>query len=268
MPPELAEAEELDAEILDEELSEGEAPEIEDDVSPTTFAEVATTMGWKPKDKFSPKREGDKWLPAKEFVADFNARQRNTMRSNRELKGKLDRLEPLVTQLQQKMTGGERATLRAKAREHMEAGEYDKAEELFDKASAPEADPGEHPALADFKARNDWYGVDDDATDYVAFIDGKFAREAGGVKDAAAHMRKVEAAVKKQFPQLFGEKKIEETTTRRSPLVARGGNTDRPRQNGKVTVADLTPAQRRAAESMNVKLADYVENLNILNGAA
>lgn len=274
MPPEAEDQvdDQVDTTLDDQDGADDTPPteEPDEDTAPTTFAEVAAAMGWKPKDQFKPKREGDKWMPAKEFVAEFNARQRNTMKALREHKGKLERLEPLVAQLQQKMTSGEKAELRARAREHMEAGEYDKAEELFDQAAkgtVPDA-PAEHPALTAFKERNEWYGADEDATEYVAFLDAKFAKEAGGVKDPDAHMRRVEAGVKKRFPELFGEPKAkDEPPPRRAPLADRGGRTERAAP-GKITAATLTPAQRKAAETMGVSPKDYAEALNQQNGAA
>jgi co-chaperonin GroES (HSP10) len=257
--------------IENQEENEDEEGGAED--SPTTFAEVAATMGWKPKAEFKPKREGDKWLPARDFVAAFNERQRNTMRANRDLKSKLDRVALQVEKVSGRLSASDRDALKAKAREHMEAGEYDKAEELFDKAAAPAGD-SEHPALTAFKERNDWFGVDDEATAYADALDKQFAK--GGIADPDAHMRKVEAGVKKRFPELFekdaGEREDREERgerpQRRAPLVARGGGGDRPRQDGKLTVADLTPRQRRAADAMGVTLKDYVENLNQMNGAA
>lgn len=274
MPPEAAEADDDEDQTLDDQVDENE-DENEggaDDATPTTFAEVASTMGWRPKADFKPKREGDKWLPAKEFVAEFNARQRNTMRSNRDLKSKLDRVAAQVEKVAGHLSATDKVAMRAQAREHMEVGEFDKAEELFDKAaSAASPTSGEHPALTSFKERNDWFGVDDEATAYADSLDKQFAK--GGIADADAHMRKVEAGVKKRFPELFeaGERQERpegERQARRAPLVARGNGAERPRQDGKITVADLTPKQRRAAEAMNVTLKDYAANLNEMNGAA
>lgn len=270
MPPEAEDQ-------VDDQVDTNDTDTDDNDDAPQSNPEaerVARLMGWRPESEFKPKREGDKWLPADEFVSEFASRMRNTNKKNRELEGKLQRLEPLVAQLQQKMTAGDRADLRRQARELMEAGEYDKAEELFEKAAAPAAsEPAKHPALAAFEERNaDWYGVDDEATEYVAFMDAKIAKEAGGVKDADAHMRKVEAAVKRRFPELFGEKKgddkKDDTPTRRQPLVSRGTRTDAPRDSGKVSANTLTPAQRRAADTMGVSYKDYAEQLNNMNGAA
>lgn len=251
-------------EVPADEEAQDDAPQWSEEA-----ARVARMMGWRPEAEFKPKRETDKWLPPEQFVSEFATRMRNTNRTNRDLKSKIDRLAPLVEQMQAKMTGAERADVKRQIREAAEAGDYDRVDELTERMAAPgAAEPGEHPALASFKERNDWYGVDDEATDYVAFLDNKYAQESGGVKDAEAHMRKVEAGVKRRYPELFGDKKDDAPATRRAaPHVDRGGRAERP-TGGKVTAASLTPTQRRAADAMNVSHKDYAEQLNVMKEAS
>lgn len=273
MPLEAAQDQDVDDQVdtTQDDQTEGDDPGGEDDAdaAPTTFAEVASAMGHKPKAQFVPKREGDRWLTAKEFIEANSQRQRNTNRALRDTKSKLDRLEPLVAQLQQRMTGDERAVLRRQAREMMEAGDYDKAEELMEKAAAPaSSEPAEHPAITDFKDRNaGWLGVDQEATDYMNAVDRRMVAEAGGnVSDVAGHARKLEAAVKRRFPELFETEaaKDDERPVRKPPLVQRGLRTDRTTPTT-ITAASLTPKQRRDADSMNVSHKDWAEQLNVIN---
>lgn len=273
MPPEAAAlAEKIDQEI-EEGAAEGGEGAAQEQGDTEEEARIASLMGWKsPKDwKGDPPPGGLK--SAKDFLAEVPKVNKAMREANELLRGKMDRIVGQVARLtaaeKNRMSAGQEEALEAA----MEAGDIDRAKKILAAARAGggDAEPDEAPALTAFKDRNAWYGVDDEATAYTAALDAQFARSAGGVKDPDAHMRKVEAGVKKRFPELFGDKAKEEDEEeddqprRRAPLVARGGRADRSRAPSVVTAADLTPAQRRAAATMKVSEKDYAAALNLTN---
>lgn len=278
MPPE-AEAEDTDDQVL-EEGAEG-AEDDKGGAEPKDSEEavkVASLMGWKPEAEW----KGDKsnWRSATDFLKQTPEMMRATRQKADRLEGTVARITAQVAKLDSRTTAQADADVRAQARELMEAGKFDEAEKLLTEGrpKSTVADPDEHPALTAFKSRNDWYGVDDEATAYTAALDTQYAKAAGGVQDPEAHMRKVEAGVKKRFPELFGEKKPKDDDDdpppgerrRGAPIIQRGGDRGggRARIPGERTVADLTTAEKRAADQMGVSHADYVKSANKLAKAS
>jgi hypothetical protein len=270
MPPEAAQA---DDDQIDEAIIEGgkdDAPP-EDKSSPEAVR-IASLMGWKDPSKWQGDPPPGGLKTAEEYLAEVPDVMKNTRKKAERLESQVTRIVGQVAKLDRASSRQADATARAAAREAMEAGDFDGAEKILTEARAPAAAADKPPALAAFEDRNaDWYGVDDEATAYTEMLDKRYAQQAGGVADPEAHMRKVEAGVKKAFPHLFEDaskgkdKDKDESAPRRAPLVGRGGG-DRPRRGpGEMTVADMTPQQRRAAEMMGVKPESWVKSFNQLN---
>lgn len=268
MPPEAA---------TDEDEDEGElidSPQDEDEVvveDPPEVKSLAVQLGWKdPKNwKGEPPAGGLK--TAKDFIAEIPEVMRNTRKKADTLEQKYNRVVAQVAKLDRHVSAKDDLDAKAAARTAFEAGDFDEAEKILTATRASSAAPDEAPALTAFKERNEWYGSDDEATAYVASLDQQFAKAAGGVQDPEAHMRKIEVAVKKRFPELFeaeGRRREEPPAgeRRRAPLVQRGAG-DRQRSTADLTAADLTPAQRRAAAEYGVTPEAYAKQVNRLKAS-
>lgn len=251
----------LTIEVPDEEIETGADEEVE---SSPEAQKVATLMGWKPKADW--RGDAANWKSAEDFLAEVPAILQNTRAKSRKLE---EQQAKIVAQLA-KLDGNQRRQMDAEAEQRLEAaieaGDVAGAKKIMAEARQSATQPDEPPALTAFKARNDWFGVDDEATAYAAALDQTLAR--GGIADPDAHMRKVEAGVKKRFPELFEDTPRQATRdTPRAPLVARGSRTER-RNTGELSAADLTPQQRAAIRQTGCTEASYLRELNKLRQGA
>lgn len=246
------------------------------DDAPQTNAEaerIAALMGWKPKDSWKGDTAG--WRSAEDFLKETPEVLRNMRKKSERLEGQFSRIVATLTKVQQGQQKQEDRDLAAQMEAAVDAGDMDAAKKLLEQAKTSRSpDSGKPPALVAFEERNaEWFGVDDEATAYVSALDVQFARAAGGNQniDPDQHMRKIEAAVKKRFPELFGTpaatndddgkgKAAEEA--RKGPLLARGNRGAQRATDGKLTVATMSPRQRAAARETNVTDADYVREYN------
>jgi len=232
---------------------------------------VASLMGWKPKDQW--KGDTTKWRPAEEFLAEMPDVLRHTRQANSRMKAQIDQVAGLVA----KLTANQRRDMDAR-----QEAELDAAVEANDPVAAKKilaeiranagSGSGDPPALSSFKERNaDWFEVDPEATAYAMALDAQYARLANNkITDPDAHMKRVEAGVKKKFPEHFDDAPKDDPKPKpKAPIVGAGGRVGGSRSpSGDVTVADLTPAQRRGAEESGVSLADYAKAVTKMNQMA
>jgi hypothetical protein len=102
------------------------------------------------------------------------------------------------------------------------------------------------PMIADFQARNSWYGTDPDATDYAAAISQRLAAQG---KSAIEQLEAAERGVRKRFPELF-EQEEPQRQQRQAPAVHQPqSRTAVPPKRGK-TAADLPREVRQIGEEM------------------
>lgn len=277
MPPEAAQI----ADDLDEHIEEGAAAEggeeqqQEEAKSSPEAVRIASLMGWKDPSKWQGEPPPGGLKSAEDFIAEIPDVLRNTRKKADKLEGQFARVVAQVSKLDRVEGRRRDADQEAALEAAMEAGDLEGAKNILKAAKEAAAPPGEAPAFTSFKDRNEWYGVESEATEYVAFLDQKYATEAGGPAnvDPETHFRKIDAAVKKRFPELFGEakepKEGEETgERRRAPLVNRGNRAERVKTSEGFTVADLTRAHRQAIKEYGCSEADYVKNLNLMNKGA
>lgn len=233
---------------------------------------IAKSLGWKEdKGKVDP----SKWVGPEQFIAntrDIIFKQRDSLTK---AESKLARMSRMAEDVQRKL----RETRSADRDRLLAEADSDDAEirrpALAKLATVDFSTPsGEDPSVTDFAERNaSWFGVDGEATAYVQALDNRFTAEAGGLDriEPAAHMKRIETAVKKRFPELFEDAEPEDAPRRRTladqrrstPLAA--SSTRAPaRPQGTITAASLTPAERNAALQMGVKPEDYARNLQKL----
>lgn len=258
----MPEADQLDQ--IDDEAAD-DAPEGQDEAAqPNPEAEkVARLMGWKPKEEW----RGDQtnWRPAEDFLRETPEINRSLRKKVEASEGKLSRVIAEVAKLStdQRQRMGAEAEARLKAA--VESGDTAEALKVLKDVEA-KRQPDEAPAFTDFKARNaDWWDVDEEATAFAAVLDARYAK--GGITDQEAHMKRVEAGVKKAFPALFEagdgsprkEPKEDPPTDRRTPLVARGNRAD-PSKPTTITASTLTREQKAAADEYGVSHADFAKH--------
>lgn len=171
--------------------------------SPPTVDDLASEMGWRPKDEW--RGDPDKWKPAHEFM-------RATVDVNRKV---TNRLKGVEDQLATMARTSAQITEQALAKQRQEILDARKdAIDMGDHAAVDEADralrelPQFEPAavipseVQDFKSRNTWFGQDKDATVWATNRAGELARQ--GISEAR-QVQIVEREAKGLFPELFPE---------------------------------------------------------------
>lgn len=239
-----------------------------DDPEAERLAEsVASMMGWKGEEHW----KGDKanFKSASQFLKEVPEVLKNTRKTLDTYKGKMDRIVGTVAKLQgNQRTDQEAAAIQALKDAYAGGSEEDviKAAKALQSVTAPADEPP--AALAEFQERNaDWFNIDPEATAYAAALDQQYAKLAGGkITDPEAHMLRVEAGVKKRFPEHFGEAKADEAKDRKAPpLINRGARGPGLSGGGPVTPATMTPGMRAAAKEVGVSEATYLRSYNALH---
>lgn len=215
--------------------------------------QLAEKAGWKPKDQWTGATEG--WTDASEFLA-------NALTKGMEGREKLKRASNALRKMEYEARSRSKAAIDAEIRAAAKAGDDDRVIELTNEKARVE----EHPAVVGFRERNDWFGVDPEATAYVEALDKRFAAESpDGVTDAKAHMQRIEAAVLKRFPEYALETPAV-VQRRQAPHTARTSAAMR-NDGGKKTEASLTSEEVSAfnqlkAAGMVKDRKEYVAQLN------
>jgi hypothetical protein len=222
-------------------------------------ADLAREMGWAPRDEW--RGDPDQWKDAKTFLKTTVDINRNLSKDVRELRQTQAQLARTAATITERAVAEERERLTAQFREAVEAGDAEaawKAGQQLNRVEQPNADPADE--VADFKARNIWFGKDDEATAYAVAHCQVLANK--GVS-RAEQVRSAEEAVKKRFPELFQSDQPQRQQPKQQPAVNQPARASRPapREKG---VADLPPDARKAGEDFvrrgRIKsLADYAK---------
>lgn len=187
----------VDAPVIAEELSQEEH-------QPASVDDLASEMGWKPKDQW--KGDPEKWKPAAQFL-------RRTVDVNRsladEIKGVRSQVETMVrtsAELTARAVAAERERILAERKEAIDLGDHaavDHADEKL-KTLTVTIPPQESPDVAAFKERNAaWFDKDDDATRWAVNRAGELAKQ--GIGSPARQLAIVEREAKQLFPEFFPE---------------------------------------------------------------
>lgn len=212
--------------------------------------QLAEKAGWKPKEQW----KGEGWTDASEFLA-------HQLEKGERSSKRLAQVASQLRQAESQTKAQRKAALDAELDAAVEAGDIEAARRISNEKAVVD----EPPAVADFRARNDWFGVDAEATAYVESLDRRYATEAGGIKDAKAHMERIEAAVLKRFPE-YAPEPTPAAQRRQAPHTARTSGAMRG-DGGKKTEASLTSEEVAAyrelhAAGMVKDRKTYVAQLN------
>ena len=243
---------------LDTELVEELAPEEVEDTPEVAKEEpeapppadpvedLAREMGWAPKDQW--RGDPDQWKDARTFVRSTADINRSISKEVRELRETTQRLAKTSGAIAEREIARGRAELEARFAEAVEAGDVQAANQArreidqFERTAPIE--PQEHPAVSEFKSRNDWYGKHKGAS-AIAFAECDRLAQAG-VFDPEAQLVAAEAEVRRRFPELFEEPKAKDPP-KRQPVVHNANTRAAPGPKPK-TASALPPAARAAAE--------------------
>lgn len=203
-----------------------------------TLEELAVEAGWKPEDQW--KGDKSKWTPAHEYLrhaTELSVSRKDELRS---LTRRMDKVAKANDRMLETALAEQRRDLMADYQDAVAANKPKEAAQIVRKMDAL-TNEAEDPA-AEFKERNKgWYEVDDDATTYAV-----------GVAERNKHLppdeqlEKVEEAVKRKYPELFGAAK------KQAPVV-NSPTTRTPAPRAK-TWDSLPPEARSSCQSFENRL--------------
>lgn len=217
--------------------------EQHDEPQSISVDDLATEMGWTPKDKW--RGDPDKWRPAADFL-------KRTVDVNRSLSTEVKTIKATVETMARtsaKLT--ERAVTEALEKAHAEKVE---AIEMGDVAAVDRADrkiaelsvevpqvAAEPVPVRDFKERNPWYGKDESATKWAFTRAGQLGSQ--GITDPAEQLEIVEREAKGLFPRLFP---ADAPKPKPAPLSKPGNRGSAPQAKGFASLPE--PVKKAAIE--------------------
>lgn len=160
---------------------------------------LASEIGWKPAAEW----KGDGHMPASVFLKNKAARADEKSAELKQVNRRLDKLSRTSGAILERSLREQREELEGKYADLVAANKPNEARRVSQQIDALENPADDRAIVEDFKARNaSWYGKDEDAT---AFADAISQREANKNKSFEEQLEAVDAAVKKKFPELFGD---------------------------------------------------------------
>jgi hypothetical protein len=229
--------------------------------TPTPFDDMARELGWFPPDEYNGPAE--KWRPAEEYIKHGIAGTKRLKNDLKAVKDTADRLARTSATLTAKALDEQRRELEDRHDQAVEDGDKDEARRVAKELAKiyDNPDTGDVKAkVAEFTARNPWYGTHAKATDFAAMISQRLAREGKPVED---QLDAAEEEIRERFPELFDKPKKAPAVHNSTPRVSN----PTPKEKG---VADLPAEARRAGEDYvkmvalkmpgkNYTLKDYAE---------
>lgn len=244
MMQEVQEAEGLEAEAgaeVADQFAEADAQADPNEGAEPSIDEVASEMGWVPKDKF--KGPADKWKPASQFIRDGKNIQERLSRDVKSLRDTLDTVSKTSGQILADKLQEQHRMLSERYAAAVEKGDPDEAfaaanEIMRVKAAAQPARAAPAPETDAWVSKNSRVMNDPLAAQRALQICDAYARAGQSVPDQLAN---TEAVMKREFPHLFDDKP--------APAVATPGRGLAAPRTGK-TAADLPKEARAIAEDM------------------
>jgi hypothetical protein len=238
----------------DEAQADDAALQDDQQQQPDPYADLASEMGWKPKEQWQGPE--DAWKPAKDFI--LAGRDINQSLS-RELKGvreQIDRLTHTSSQIMQDKVAERDAYWQQQMTQAVEDGDTAKALELAQRR--PQAQPqngGADPAVARWIADNSWYDTHPRAKALAAEVSDRLARQGF---DTATQLSEARAEVQQRYPELFG------TPAKQPPATQTGASRNPAPSNRVKGFADMPQDSQRMAreyeKQFGVKPEDFAKS--------
>jgi hypothetical protein len=206
---------------------------------------IARLAGWAPMDEW--RGDPGKWKDAQTFIVDTVAINKALQTKVRDLEQGAERLTRTADRIIQENTRRAIHEAEGRLRYAVQTGDEEAAVEATRELNAAaQAQTGEDPAVAAFKARNPWFGLNPAAT-AIANAVATDLHQRGA--NAAAQAKAAEDEVRRRFPELFGdEERVAQprTAAKPQPPVQSGQRTPAaPRAKG---FHDLPPDAKKAAQ--------------------
>lgn len=218
-----------------------------EEAQPDPIADLAKSMGWRPKDQF--KGDPNLWKPADEYIRAGGEIQRGQSRELKDLRATMDNIARTNAAIVQSTIEAEREKLVAKYNQAVEDGDGQaawkvgqeihklngKAQQLV--SPQPKVPP---PEVNDWVGRNSWFTQDPLARDLALNVAERYA-QAG--KTAEEQLQAAEREVKRVYPHLFGSSKP-------APGVQPPSSRSASARKLGSTFADLPAEAKKIAEDM------------------
>jgi hypothetical protein len=231
------------------EVNDQEQDEGDDTPSTPSVEELASRMGWRPKEEYD---NPDKpWKPAHEFILFTHELERNRHSEIRGLKSQLDVMAKTTADILKDRLEAQRAELTSKYNELVEegdaAGAFKVSQRLvdIDRRVAQPQPVAPTPEGQEFAQRNaSWFGQDQAATLRAIEITNKLAAQG---KSNAEQLQAAERIVRNEFPERFTDTR---NGQRQPPAVHRPGSRSPAPSNRSKTFADLPAENQKVARDM------------------
>lgn len=188
-----------------EQVAETEAEETE--AQPDPVADLAKSMGWRPKQEF--KGDPNLWKPADEYIRAGGDIQRGQSKELKELRTTMDNIARTNAAIVQSTIAAEREKLVNRYNQAIEDGDGKQAFEISrdiqnlngqaQQLTQP-VPQGPPPEAQQWVSRNTWFQSDPLARDLALNVAERYARAGHSTDDQLAA---AEREVKKQYPHLF-----------------------------------------------------------------
>lgn len=206
--------------------------------------DLAREMGWAPKDQW--RGDPDQWKDARTFVRSTADINRSISKEVRELRETTQRLARTSGAIAEREIARGRAELEARFAEAVEAGDVQAANQArreIDHFERTQPVAAGDPVVAEWRARNTWFGTDEAAT---ALANAVATRLHQNGASPAQQAEAAEREVRRRFPELF-EQPEPKPQPKPQPAVHNTRSRAAPAPKAK-TASALPPAARAAAE--------------------
>ena len=193
-------AEELDPPLVEDAEEQLDTPV--DDAGPDPIADLASKIGWSPKDQW--KGDPEKWRPADEFIIAGRDIQQTTSRELRAVREQMERLSGVTETIVRDKVAERDAYWRDQHAKAVEDGDVAAAEKASEergkiaREASPESRPD--PTAAQWVAKNEWFNTDPLAQMRAKEVAERLAKQGLGIAEQLAG---AERMARKEFPELF-----------------------------------------------------------------
>jgi hypothetical protein len=241
-----AEEQQPNPEVNDQEQpgeGEGEPP------ATPTVEELATSMGWKPKDQYS---DPDKpWKPAHEFILFTRDLERSRYQEVRGLKEQIDVMSRTTADILKDRLEQQRQELTGRYNELVEEGNAAEAFKVsqrlteIDQRITQPTQRGPSPTGKEWAQQHaSWFNKDPAATLRAVEVTNRLAAQG---KSEAEQLQAAERIIRNEFPEYF---QGQNGQRREAPAVHRPGARSPGNSNKAVTFADLPADNQKVARDM------------------
>ncbi len=208
---------------------------VEQDETPEPIINLASEMGWVPKDQY--RGDPERWKPADQFIKAGRDIQQSTARELRSMREQMERLGGVTTQIVQDKVAERDAYWRSQFNQAVEEGDTDRANKLIDqRPSAPVVQDGPPPETREWIAKHEWFTKDPLAQARAVEICERLKH-----LPVAEQLAQAERGIRKEFPEHFASQ------AKPAPGVQTGMSRKAAPSNRVKGFLDMPPESQRVA---------------------